>query len=65
MCIHPECKIIPVFNNPNETKALYCSTHKKEGMVNVKSKKCIHPDCKIIPHFNIEKETKALYCFFT
>jgi len=43
-----------------ETKALYCSTHKKEGMVNVKSVTCL--ECKKQPIFNMEGETKALYC---
>jgi len=40
--------------------ALYCATHKKDGMVNVKSKTCM--ECKKIPAFNKEGETKALYC---
>jgi hypothetical protein len=61
-CIHPDCKIRPVFNKEGETKPLYCSAHKLHGMVNVKDKTCIHPDCKIIPAFNKEGETTALYC---
>jgi len=39
---------------------LYCSTHKKEGMVDVKSKTCL--ECNVRPAFNIQGETKALYC---
>ena len=38
-CIHEGCKNLPVFNVESETKALYCSVHKKEGMVNVKKRK--------------------------
>ena len=50
----------PNFNYPNETKALYCSSCKLEGMVNIYNKKCI---CKkSTPHFNYPNETKALYC---
>jgi hypothetical protein len=45
-----------------ETKALYCSAHKLDGMVNVKSATCIHPNCKVQPTYNVEGETKALYC---
>ena len=62
MCIYDGCKIRPNYNNEGETKALYCSKHKKEGMVDVKNKTCIHEGCKIIPNYNNEGETKALYC---
>jgi hypothetical protein len=55
-----ECTKIPVFNLEGETKALYCGTHKKDGMVNVKSKRCL--DCSKRPLFNLEGETIALYC---
>jgi hypothetical protein len=61
-CIHPHCKTIPNYNVEGETKALYCATHKLDGMVNVKDKTCIHPNCKTIPNYNVEGETKALYC---
>ena len=51
----------PVFNNPGETKALYCSACSKDGMVDVKNPKCI--ECKVKqPAFNNPGETKALYC---
>jgi hypothetical protein len=61
MCRTSGCKIRPVFNIEGE-KALFCFSHKSEGMVNVKHKKCIHPDCKKQPVFNIEGEFNALYC---
>jgi len=61
-CIHPNCKVIPNYNIEGETKALYCSTHKLDGMIDVVNKTCIHPNCKTIPTYNIEGETKALYC---
>ena len=60
MCKENGCKIIPSFNNEGEKKALYCATHKKEGMVDVKSKTCI--ECKKQPYYNNEGEKKALYC---
>ena len=47
-------------NIQGETKALYCSTHKKEGMINVIVKTCLK--CEKQPAFNIQGETKALYC---
>ena len=52
MCIYPNCKTIPIYNVEGETKALYCSTHKSDGMMNVKDKKCIYPDCKTRGSFN-------------
>jgi len=62
MCIYPDCKIRPHYNTAGVTKALYCSNHKLEGMVDVKNKTCIHPECKVIPVYNTAGETKALYC---
>ena len=55
-----DCKKLPAFNNEGETRALYCSAHKKEGMVDVINKTCL--DCKKQPAFNNEGETRALYC---
>ena len=63
MCIHPCCKTRPNFNTEGETKALYCSAHRKDGMVDVKNKTCCEEGCKTIPNYNTEGETKALYCF--
>jgi hypothetical protein len=62
MCIHEECKTRPTYNKEGETKALYCSVHKLEGMVDVIHKTCIHEGCKKYPSYNKEGETKALYC---
>ena len=62
MCIHEGCSTIPIYNIDGEKKALYCSTHKKEGMVNVKDKTCIQPNCKIIPNYNSADKTNGLYC---
>ena len=50
MCKENGCKIKPVFNKEGEKNGLYCVTHKKDGMVNVKSKTCL--ECKNIPFFN-------------
>jgi len=46
----------------DETKALFCNTHKLAGMVDVKHKTCIHDECKVRPNDNTAGETKALYC---
>ena len=36
MCKDKDCKTRPKFNNPGEKKGLYCSTHKLNGMIDVK-----------------------------
>jgi hypothetical protein len=61
-CIRPGCKTQPNYNKEGETKALYCSIHKEDGMIDVKHKTCIYPGCKKIPNYNKEGETKALFC---
>ena len=62
MCKTKGCKTRPIYNVEGQTKTLYCSVHKKEGMVDVKNKTCIHEGCKTIPIYNVEGQTKALYC---
>jgi hypothetical protein len=62
MCKENGCKKRPAFNEEGSQKALYCSTHKKEGMINVISKTCIHEGCKKQPAFNEEGSQTALYC---
>jgi hypothetical protein len=60
-CTHEGCNKSPTFNYENETKAKYCSEHKKDGMVNVKSKRCELEGCNSIPTFNI-KGGKPQFC---
>jgi hypothetical protein len=62
MCIHDGCRKQPTYNVEGETKALYCSVHKKDNMVNVISKTCIYDGCRKQPTYNVEGKTKALYC---
>ena len=62
MCIEDGCKVRPIFNIEGVKKALYCLAHKKDGMIDVKSKTCIENGCKKQPNFNKEFEKKALYC---
>jgi hypothetical protein len=62
MCIYPNCKTTPSYNVEGETNALYCVSHKLEGMIDVIHKTCIYFNCKVRPSYNVEGETKALYC---
>ena len=43
-CKEKNCNDQPSYNLKGETKPLYCSKHKKQGMVNVKDKKCVSFD---------------------
>ena len=52
MCKEKNCKTRPTFNEEGETTALYCSAHKKEGMVDVKHKTCYEEGCKTRTVFN-------------
>lgn len=62
MCIHTNCNVNPIYNKLGEKKALYCSNHRLEEMVNVITQTCIHSGCNVIPIYNIAGEKKALYC---
>jgi hypothetical protein len=58
-CIENGCKTYPIYNLPNEKKAIYCFQHKKENMINIKNKRCKTPLCGIF----IRKKYDG-YCLF-
>ena len=60
MCFQDGCKKQPYYNKEG-LKALYCGTHKLEGMVNVISLRCIQDGCKKQPIYNKQGD-KPLYC---
>jgi ferredoxin-like protein FixX len=55
-----ECNIQANFNVKGETKPLFCSKHKKDGMIDIRSKRCL--ECDVIATFNIMGEKNGLYC---
>ena len=61
-CIETNCIKYSNYNLPTEKKALYCSIHKKENMIDIKSKRCIETNCMTIPIYNLPTEKKTLYC---
>jgi hypothetical protein len=61
-CLEKGCNVIPSYNYKNEKEVLYCSKHKKEGMIILIKKTCIHENCDKIPFYNFENKTTALYC---
>jgi len=62
ICVHEGCNKRPNFNTPGSSKGLYCSDHKKDGMVDVKNKRCEHEGCDKQPVFNLLGSSKGLYC---
>ena len=62
VCIHPRCKTRPYYNKEGETKGLYCSIHKKDGMIDIINKVCIYTGCKTQSTYNKQGETIPLYC---
>ncbi len=61
-CFEINCNIRAYFNYKNEKIPIYCKTHKKDDMVDIKHKKCIEENCDIRPIFNYENEKTAIYC---
>ena len=62
MSNYSDCKTTPSYNLSGQSNGLYCSKHKKEGMVDVRHKTCCEEGCKTQPNFNIEGEKIGLYC---
>jgi hypothetical protein len=62
-CAHDGCTTRPHFNHPGETKGMFCSEHKREGMVDVDAKQCAHEGCSTLnPVFNHPGETRGMFC---
>ena len=61
MCIHDGCNIGKIYNYEGETKGLYCSKHKLEGMIDVKNKKCVFMKDVRLDHFLIKKVRQKHY----
>ena len=56
------CLIRPSYNYSFATTATYCNKHKKENMIDIKSKKCEEENCLTQPVYNYPSEIKAIYC---
>ena len=42
---HDDCIKRPSFNYSNEKNPIYCASHKKDNMVDVKHERCIYENC--------------------
>ena len=61
-CLEKGCDKQPNFNTPDEKKGLYCSQHKKIGMIDVKHPTCEVEGCKKRPSFNTVGAKRGKYC---
>ena len=62
ICTEDGCKKRANFNNEGESQGVYCRLHKKDGMINVISRRCTEDGCMKQPSFNFEGESQGLYC---
>lgn len=67
MCLDEKCISEPTYNLSTEKTGIYCSKHKKNGMIDVKHIKCNYEDenknkCLSLPSYGIVGE-KAIRCF--
>lgn len=60
------CQELNCEKNPNYgfngMKAIYCSTHKKDGMIDIRHKKCKYDSCNTRPTYNYKNEKIPIYC---
>lgn len=50
------------FNYPDQKSGLFCSKHKRSGMIDVKNTKCEEPGCIKQPSFNYPEQTRGIRC---
>lgn len=64
LCMIEGCNINANFNYKVEQIPIYCFTHKKKDMINIKNKGliCVYENCKIRSNYNLKGNKKPLYC---
>lgn len=60
-CERSGCEMEASFGFEGERKRTFCSTHRVEGMINVKHKQCMMEGCTRQPSYGVEGG-KSLYC---
>lgn len=63
LCHHPGCQTIPNYNYPGETTALFCSSHKLENMIDIKSKRCKSNDICMGTRANVKYKGYCARCY--
>lgn len=61
-CKNPECLKRASFNYKNEKYSIFCASHKKTNMINLRTKKCLFLNCDKEPSYNYIGSKTRLYC---
>jgi hypothetical protein len=61
-CKFIHCTKYPNYNYQGEKIRLYCSSHKLDGMIDVKNKSCENINCIRLPVFNYPKTKPPRFC---
>jgi len=62
VCQYENCRTPGKYVLPININLAYCSKHKSEGMIIIKSNKCNQEGCNKIPLFNLPHENKGIFC---
>jgi len=62
ICKFDKCRKRATYNIKGQKVVLYCNTHKKENMIDIRNKTCIEPNCETRPNYNIKGQKNPLYC---
>ena len=62
ICVEPSCNTRANFNYKDQKEALYCSLHKKNEMIDVKTVICAYPSCITRAQYNFKDKTSGIYC---
>lgn len=62
VCIHEGCETIATFGDKKNMKPVYCVSHKKQNMIDVRNTKCKEKDCFNRAGYNFPDQKILLYC---
>lgn len=61
-CRRSGCPRRPSFGDPGDSKASWCASHKKDGQIDVTSRRCEHEGCDRIPSFRYIGTKGSRFC---
>lgn len=61
-CAYEGCTVTPRFNTKGVKPAVFCATHKLDGMIDVISQRCEFPECDTMATFNFAGKRGRRFC---
>ncbi len=61
-CSYDSCTKQPSFGVDGSNKSEFCCEHKRDGMVDLKTKRCLHHGCSTQPSFGVDGSKKKEFC---